>query len=144
LPSRSDFSILGTRRAAALESCSPHERGSYTRHISYTVRLAARHLQLFLDAVFGAASWAEPSQTDRVCVTRMASAYAWGCWVLPRERRGVRKRSLTPGPYLHALSTHLQARGDLCKGLNLQIPARACSGKFICIHLHYNTDFPYQ
>lgn len=109
------------------------------------VPLAARHLQRFPNVGFDAASWAELSQMDRVGITRAAFAYAWGCWVLPgeRERWGVQKRSPPPPPSALAL-LNKQMNGDFCEGLNLQIPARACSEGFICTHLLYGTDFPYQ
>lgn len=110
-------------------------------HISCAVPLAAWHPQLFLEAVFGAASWTEPSQMDHVCLTRMNSAYVWGPALAEGEVGGA--QVLAPPSSVPALGQTHTCKGKVTSA-NLQIPARACSRRFICIHLLYDTDFPYQ
>lgn len=61
----------------------------------------------------------------------------------PGRGRGGGAQVLAPPGSVPALGQTHTCKGKVTSA-NLQIPARACSRRFICIHLLYDTDFPYQ
>lgn len=127
------------RRAAVLEAAAPARGCGF--HISCAVALAAWHPQLFLDAVFGAASWTEPSQMDHVCLTRMNSAYVQGP-ALAEGEVGEHKCSLPPALCLHlAKLTPVEERWHL---QTYRCQQELAPKRFVCIHLLYGTNFPHQ